>query len=55
MWSGFNCYIYGPKEGFCEHANERLDFIKGGESFNQLSTYNVSTNFLKHWISYLFS
>jgi len=34
-----SCSVYGPEAGCCEHGNEPLGPMKGGEFPDQLSDY----------------
>jgi len=52
MWNGF-IWLSVPAAGSCEHCNEPLGSIKGGEFLDQLSNYIFSKSVL-HGRSELF-
>jgi hypothetical protein len=55
MWTDSSDTQQGPVVGSCEHGNEPLSFIKGGEFIDQLSDYELfkkDSSSLLHGVSY---
>jgi hypothetical protein len=42
VWTTLNSLRIGSNSGFCEHGNEPLGSIKGGEFLDQVSNCKVS-------------